>query len=351
MHRHPKIDAVSTLVAGACGAAGGARRARRRGDARRRRRPLALDPALSLDPTAPQVGALPGGLTPAYGQKLAQRRRMALRLPRLPHRAARRRHRRPARCPQPDPVRASHVLHTPPVVPDDLETFSHTGVVPTTYAQLNFSEGNSIVTGNVSILARQANVSTSFLEPASQLGITDVFRQHPAADCSGCAREVLVGAFTQPLRLDRRVRRGPLRHAAHRPHQRRRASRSRCAPPVGSCVLHGRGRPGRADQQGGRRGHARRLERLRRTRTRARSFVAHGHLGAAYGRRVAGRAALPARLEPGRSRQQRRQRRASTPAPDATLDIFAADLRLDAGPLRPPLRGRRRTPTPSTSRR
>ena len=76
------------------------------------------------------------------------------------------------------PVQAGQsdrTLHSPPVVPDDLETFSHTGVVPTTYAQLNFSEGNSIITGNVSIVAKQANASTTFLEPASQPGVTDVF--------------------------------------------------------------------------------------------------------------------------------------------------------------------------------
>src|SRR5262245_422545 len=30
---------------------------------------LRIDPELTLDPTAPQVAALPGGVTPAYGQK------------------------------------------------------------------------------------------------------------------------------------------------------------------------------------------------------------------------------------------------------------------------------------------
>ena len=80
------------------------------------------------------------------------------------------------------PGQSKTTLHSPPVVPDDLETFSHTGVVPTTYAQINFSEGNSVITGLVSIVAKQANVSTSFLEPASQLGVTDVFVGDHAAD-------------------------------------------------------------------------------------------------------------------------------------------------------------------------
>ena len=140
-----------------------------------------FDPALTLDPTLPQVGALPGGVAPAYGQKplsegewrfdfhgfitaplnagINTRSNIAAT---DPSKAAK-------------PGQSNLVLHAPPVVPDDLETFSHTGVVPTTYAQINFSEGNSVVTGNVSIVARQANASTTFLEPATQLGITDVF--------------------------------------------------------------------------------------------------------------------------------------------------------------------------------
>jgi hypothetical protein len=100
---------------------------------------------------------------------------MAIRFPRLPPGALERGiNSRPnpgfnyyANQPQPQPGQSKTVLHAPPVVPDDLETFSHTGVVPTTYVQLNFSEGNSIVTANVSILAKQANVSESFLEPAN----------------------------------------------------------------------------------------------------------------------------------------------------------------------------------------
>ena len=51
--------------------------------------------------------------------------------------------------------------------------------------------------------------------------------------------------------------------------------------------------------------------------------------------------ALPARLEPGRPRNTARR----IGAPDGELDIFAADLRADDGPLRPPLRCAARTPT------
>src|SRR5204863_2286454 len=95
----------------------------------------------------------------------------------------------------PQPDQSGTVLHTPPGVPDDLETFSHTGVVPTTYVQLNFSEGTSLVQANVSILARQANASTSFLEPASQLGVNDLFVSI-LPKLQRMRTEIFVGAFS-----------------------------------------------------------------------------------------------------------------------------------------------------------
>ncbi|MES1158139.1 MAG: hypothetical protein ABUL67_03465, partial [Haliangium ochraceum] len=133
---------------------------------------LGLDPMMSLDPSAPQVGALPGGVTPAFGRKPQREDEWRfdfhgfLTAPLVVGFNTR---------PMPLPVQEKTVLHAPPVVPDDLETFSHTGVVPTTYARLAFSEGNGFVTANASIVARQATVSTAFLEPSAQQGITDLF--------------------------------------------------------------------------------------------------------------------------------------------------------------------------------
>jgi hypothetical protein len=154
---------------------------------------LALDPALSLDPAAPQVGALPGGVTPAFGQKSLSEDEWRfdfhgfITAPLNAGIGSRA---------NPLPGQSKTTLHSPPVVPDDLETFSHTGVVPTTYAQINFSEGNSVITGMVSIVAKQANVSTSFLEPASQLGITDVFLSITPPINNRLHLQAFVGAFT-----------------------------------------------------------------------------------------------------------------------------------------------------------
>ena len=122
------------------------------------------DAKLSLAPGAPQVDALPGGTQPAFHQKpsaptdwrfdfhgyfTAPLRIGLNKRDQLCERTA------PGTC-QATPDQSNLVLHSPPVVPDDLETFTHTGVVPTPYAQLNFTYGNNIVTGNVFVLARTA---------------------------------------------------------------------------------------------------------------------------------------------------------------------------------------------------
>src|SRR5690606_7688720 len=97
----------------------------------------------------------------------------------------------------PAPGQSDTVLHAPPVVPDDLETFSHTGVVPTPYAQLNFSYGNNVVTGHVSLLARQANVASGFFDPPAQAGVNDLYLTlDPDLGVNDLVFKVNVGAFT-----------------------------------------------------------------------------------------------------------------------------------------------------------
>jgi hypothetical protein len=148
---------------------------------------------LGLDPTAPQVAAPPGGMTPAYGQQSATTSdwrfdfhgfltaplRVGINT------------RENATGDQ-----SEIVLHAPPVVPDDLETFSHTGVVPKPFVQLNFSIGNSIVTGNVSILARQQNAASGFFDVPAQRGINDVFLAIVPQLGERLRLDIRVGAFS-----------------------------------------------------------------------------------------------------------------------------------------------------------
>jgi hypothetical protein len=291
--------------------------------------PLGLDPQFTLDPTAPQMASLPGGLTPAYGQRALSEgewrfdfhgfifapmtagigERFKLTVNDMPN--------------PNDPIDQSQVgdttLHSPPQVPDDRETFSHTGVVPTTYAQLNFSQGNSIVTGNMSVVARQANASTSFLEPPSQLGVTDLFLAiRPRLQ--RIQTEVFVGAFTSRYGATGEYDEGrygtPLIARVNTMGERITARMA-----VGKIVLMAEQGLGGGTNKAGASltpdvwndfGNP----------NAGTTFVHHGHLGAAYSRyATVGLHYLRAWSQDDRG--------TGGLAPDGSIDIYGADLRLN----------------------
>jgi hypothetical protein len=320
MQRHPKTLLLLLLggVALTVPRVGRAQDAAKTGDAPT----LGLDTGLSLDPTAPQTGALPGGLAPAFGTKSLSEGEWRfdfhgfLTAPLNAGIGSRA---------MPMPGQSSTTLHTPPVVPDDLETFSHTGVVPTTYGQLNFSEGNSIVTANVSILARQSNASTSFVEPADQLGVTDLFVSI-LPRIPRVRTEVMVGAFTTRYGSTGEYDEGrygtPLIARVNGV-----GERVVLRVPFGRWLLVGeQGLVGNSNKAGA-------------TVTpdiwndfadpnAGSSFVHHGHLGLGYGRwALAGLHYLRAWSQDDRANPS------LTPnaAPDGSIDIYAADLRLELG--------------------
>jgi len=157
-------------------------------------------PALGLTPGTPEGNALPGGLTPAFGTRskdeqdwrfdfhgyftMPFRVGIGNRQPAIPGGKI-------------DAGLSKTVLHAPPLVPDDYETFSHTGVVPLPYAQLNFTYGNSIVTGNVILLARNATSGAAWFDAPSQAGINDVFLNFKVPDLAKNIHfEANVGAFS-----------------------------------------------------------------------------------------------------------------------------------------------------------
>ncbi len=148
--------------------------------------------AISLSPDAPQSVALPGGITPAFGEKSVSSSDWLFDIHgflMLPLRVGLN-EREHAYVGQ-----KKTVLHTPPVVPGNFETFDYTGVVPDPWVQLNFSYGNRDVTATVIIAARSVTNGTQYFNPPDQLGINDAFISfHPKTD--GQARYVVnVGAF------------------------------------------------------------------------------------------------------------------------------------------------------------
>jgi len=151
------------------------------------------DASLGLSPGSPTGTVLPGGVTPAFGQHPKDEQdwrfdfhgffTMPFRVG-IGERAV------------VGPGQSKTVLHAPPVVPDDFQSFQHTGVVPLPYAQLNFSYGNSIVTGNVIVLARNATSAASYFDAPTQAGINDVFLNFNVPDLAKNVHfEANVGAF------------------------------------------------------------------------------------------------------------------------------------------------------------
>jgi hypothetical protein len=130
-------------------------------------------PGLGLAPGTPQVGTLPGGLTPAYGQSPTEEGQWQFDfhgLMTMPLRAGLNKRSGPVTTDQ-----HQDVLHAPPVVPDYSDAFTYTTVVPEPYAQLNFSYGNNIVTGTAILLAQTASTAQTFFNPPAEAGIADAF--------------------------------------------------------------------------------------------------------------------------------------------------------------------------------
>lgn len=133
----------------------------------------AEDVGLGLAPGSPQVGNLPGGVQPSYGQRSEDEQDYRFDyhgILIMPLRVGLNK-----RSGDVGKDQSKNVLHAPPVVPDYQESFNYTTVVPQPYAQLSFSYGNSVVTGTATIVARTASTATSFFQPPLQSGITDAF--------------------------------------------------------------------------------------------------------------------------------------------------------------------------------
>src|SRR5579859_2508180 len=150
-------------------------------------------PTLSLSPDSPQVGALPGGVMPAFGTVPTGAKDWRFDfhgLATLPLRAGINTRTNPT------PDEHKTVLHAPPGVPGDYGTFSYTGIVPEPWVQLNFSYGNPLVTMTVIVAARSVTAGASFFDPPSQLGINDAFLSFRLFDSKRFGVRVDVGSYT-----------------------------------------------------------------------------------------------------------------------------------------------------------
>jgi hypothetical protein len=132
-------------------------------------KPLEL-PRLGIDPSEPRVRsappAMPFGVPPATSKEYVLDFHGYMLLPmRLGV------HEREA----PSPGQSGTVLHTPPLIPQDFRRFQYTAVVPDPWVQLNFSYGNSKVSGTAILAANTVTEAEAVYDPVRQLGVSDAY--------------------------------------------------------------------------------------------------------------------------------------------------------------------------------
>jgi hypothetical protein len=96
----------------------------------------------------------------------------------------------------PEPGQSPTVIHTPPLIPQDLRSFSYTGVIPTTWVQLDFTYGNSVVSATTILAARTLNDAAGLYNPVDQLGVNDAYLDVNLSGPLKLPLELKVGAFT-----------------------------------------------------------------------------------------------------------------------------------------------------------
>lgn len=96
----------------------------------------------------------------------------------------------------PGPGQADLALHSPPLIPQDYRSFEYTGAIPQTWVQLNFTYGNSRISGTVVLAATALADATGFYNPVEQIGATDAFLTLGLSDVLKTPFEIKVGAMT-----------------------------------------------------------------------------------------------------------------------------------------------------------
>jgi hypothetical protein len=148
-------------------------------------------PRLGMAPGEPQVRsatpALPFGVSPAQSKEYVLDFHGYFLLP-----ARVGLHQRP----NPLPGQSSTVLHSPPLIPQDLRSFDYTGAIPSPWLQLNFIYGNQTVSATAIIAGTSATDAAGFFNPVEQFGVNDAYLTLNLTKNIGIPFLVHVGAYT-----------------------------------------------------------------------------------------------------------------------------------------------------------
>ena len=98
--------------------------------------------------------------------------------------------------PNPTVGQSSTVLHSPPLMAQDLRSFEYTAAIPSTWVQLNFTYGNSTIAATTVIAGRSLMDAMGYYNPSDQLGVSDAFLTLNLSKYFEFPFQVHVGAYT-----------------------------------------------------------------------------------------------------------------------------------------------------------
>ncbi|HXU06395.1 MAG TPA: hypothetical protein VN903_35810 [Polyangia bacterium] len=127
--------------------------------------------SLGLSPYAPAVGALPGGVTPAFQAPMPPNDWTFQFTGFMNMTAQFGINQRP----NPAPGQSSTVFHVPPQVVDEYQSFVGTATMPGNWIQMNFRYGNRNVTANLTLSTWNPSIPTTYYQLGSQGFVNNAF--------------------------------------------------------------------------------------------------------------------------------------------------------------------------------
>jgi hypothetical protein len=148
-------------------------------------------PSLGLSPYAPATGALPGGVTPAYGAPMPPGD-WTFQFTGFMNVTAQF---SVGDRPNPAPGQSSTVFHVPPLLVEEYQSFVSTATIPGNWVQMNFRYGNRDVTANLTLSTWNPSAPTTYYQLGSQNWINNAFLTYNIPPIDRLRLQANVGYF------------------------------------------------------------------------------------------------------------------------------------------------------------
>ena len=148
-------------------------------------------PSLGMSPWSPQVGGLPGGMTPSFGAPMPPNDWTFQFTGFMNITAQFGINNRP----NPAPGQSDIVLHVPPMVIDEYQSFVGTATMPGNWVQMNFRYGNRDVTANLTLSTWNPSAPTTYYQLGSQGWINNAFLTYNIPNVDKLKLRATVGYF------------------------------------------------------------------------------------------------------------------------------------------------------------